>query len=92
MNPPTFLLSPGLDVEKGEFCCPLCKSLNNCILPIAWIDKKEEVLENANVESLSDFGSWVSTLKSKFEMTSKLNVEADSSRFRFIVSCSEYPR
>jgi hypothetical protein len=78
MNPPTFLLSPGLDVERGEFCCPLCKSLNNCILPVAWIDKKEEVLKNVNVESLSDFGSWVSTLKSKFEISSD---EADS-RFR----------
>ncbi|TPX46254.1 hypothetical protein SeLEV6574_g03322 [Synchytrium endobioticum] len=32
------------DLEQGEFLCPLCKTLGNCLIPIAFPECKEKVL------------------------------------------------
>ena len=48
------------DVEKGEFVCPFCKRLFNCVLPLLppLQKKKEEDAKAAVIKSDQSFAQW----------------------------------
>jgi hypothetical protein len=58
----------GLMHRTGEFLCPLCKSLSNCLIPVLWTSQKGGVFEAGRNVS-EGFDEWMlaneSTLKSQ---------------------------
>ncbi|XP_040576594.1 E3 ubiquitin-protein ligase UBR2 [Lepeophtheirus salmonis] len=70
----------GFDVEKGEFICPLCRCINNTVIPIA---PQSYLLGTEHPDTVElDFSSWIQALKITLKYKKELEGE-DKGGFSF---------